>query len=91
MNSHVYALAVDSSGNLYAGGFFTTAGGVAASRIAKWNGSTWSAMGAGMEYDIEDLAVDSSGNLYAGDRFQFVDNVLRPYLALWLKLSNAWL
>jgi len=32
---------------LYAGGYFTTAGGVPASRIAKWNGSTWSAVGTG--------------------------------------------
>ncbi|MGB9613419.1 MAG: chitobiase/beta-hexosaminidase C-terminal domain-containing protein, partial [Candidatus Margulisiibacteriota bacterium] len=42
MNGSVYALAVDSSGNLYAGGSFTTAGGVSANRIAKWNGSSWS-------------------------------------------------
>ena len=44
----VYALAVDASGNLYAGGDFTTAGGVSANRIAKWDGSSWSALGSGM-------------------------------------------
>jgi hypothetical protein len=35
---------------LYAGGAFTTAGGVSANRIAKWNGSTstWSALGGGI-------------------------------------------
>ena len=41
------ALAVDSVGDVYIGGGFTTAGGVAASRIAKWNGSTYSALGSG--------------------------------------------
>jgi hypothetical protein len=33
----VYALAAGSNGSLYAGGFFTTAGGVAANNIAQWN------------------------------------------------------
>ena len=42
----VHAVVFDSSGNLYAGGNFTTAGGVAANYIAKWNGSAWSALGA---------------------------------------------
>jgi len=43
MNDRVLALAVDGSGNLYAGGDFTMAGagGVAASRIARWNAVYW--------------------------------------------------
>ena len=43
----VYALAVSGS-TLYAGGGFTTAGGSAANYIAQWNGSSWSALGSGM-------------------------------------------
>ena len=35
----VFALATDSSGNLYAGGFFTTADGQPANRVARWDGS----------------------------------------------------
>jgi len=38
MDKEVYALAFDSNGNLYVGGSFTTAGGVTANRIAKWDG-----------------------------------------------------
>ena len=36
-----------ADGSLYAGGGFTTAGGVAANNIAKWDGTTssWSALG----------------------------------------------
>ena len=44
----VIALAVSGS-DLYAGGYFTTAGGSAANYIAKWNGSSWSRAGVGDE------------------------------------------
>ena len=44
----IYALAVSGT-NLYAGGSFTTAGGVPANHIAKWDGSAWSALGSGMD------------------------------------------
>ena len=40
-----------SGTNLYAGGGFTTAGGVPANYIAKWDGSAWSALGSGMDGD----------------------------------------
>ena len=48
----VLALTVFDDGGgpaLYAGGSFTTAGGVAANRIAKWDGSSWAALGSGMD------------------------------------------
>ena len=50
--TQVNALAV-SGGTLYAGGIFTTAGGNAANYIAQWNGSSWSALGSGMNYICE--------------------------------------
>ena len=65
--------AIDKLGNLYAGGGFHTAGDVSANNIAKWNGSSWSALGDGigvMEYDsCNSLAFDTLGNLYAGGLF----------------------
>ena len=79
----VYALAFDASGNLYAGGGFTTAGGVSANRIAKWDGSSWSALGSGMNSTVNALAVDASGNLYAGGYFTTAGGVSANYIAKW--------
>ena len=93
MDSVVYALAVDSSGNLYAGGDFTTAGGIAANYIAKWNGSStspsWSALGTGMDSRVYALAVDSSGNLYAGGDFTTAGGVAANYIAKWNGSSTS--
>ncbi|HUV26086.1 MAG TPA: hypothetical protein VMW34_01855, partial [Anaerolineales bacterium] len=61
----------DSNGNLYAGGRFSSAGGLPANNIAKWNGSTWSTLatgvtgGSGIIYALE---IDGS-NLYAAGSF----------------------
>src|SRR5262245_55766850 len=53
----VDAVATDAFGNLYVGGVFTTAGGVFATNIAKWNGSTWSAIGSGINGEVGALLV----------------------------------
>jgi trimeric autotransporter adhesin len=68
--ARVGALAFDSLGNLYAGGVFTAMGGVAnTARIAKWNGSAWSALSTGMSAEVFALVVDPANNLYAGGVF----------------------
>ena len=63
MNTIVF----DSSGNLYAGGSFTLAGETTTSYIAKWNGSTWSALGTGLNSNGRALAI-YNGILYVGGR-----------------------
>ena len=40
------------NGELIAAGRFTNAGGVAANRIANWNGTVWSALGTGVDNKI---------------------------------------
>jgi len=66
----------DGSGPaLYAGGAFLTAGGVAANRIARWDGSSWSPLRGGFTGPIDTvqaLAVfDQDGALLcAGGRFE---------------------
>ena len=87
MDGTVYALAFDGSGNLYAGGRFGTAGGVAANYIAKWDGSTWSALGTGVTGNysgVNALAFDGSGNLYVGGDFTTAGGKASTHLAKWL-------
>ena len=78
----VYALAVSGS-TLYAGGNFTTAGGSAANHIAQWNGSSWSALGSGIEqHRVYALAVSGS-TLYAGGDFTTAGGIAANYIAQW--------
>lgn len=81
-NSTVYAAATDDVGNLYIGGDFTIAGGSIANRIAKWDGITWSALGAGMDGPVRALATDGT-NLYAGGEFFFAGGIQAYSIAKW--------
>ena len=85
----VYALAAHDDGSgpaLFAGGDFTTAGGTAASRIAKWNGTSWSAVGTGMSSTVYALTVHDDGGgpeLYAGGAFTTAGGVSANGIAKW--------
>jgi hypothetical protein len=85
-DTYVSALAVSGT-DLYAGGYFTTAGGVSATNIAKWNGSAWSALGSGMDHSVSALAV-SGNDLYAGGYFTAAGGVTANYIAAWN--GSAW-
>ncbi len=52
MDDRVSALAVLPNGDLVAGGNFTTAGGVGASRVARWDGVQWSDIGGGIATNL---------------------------------------
>jgi hypothetical protein len=80
-DSSVFALAVSGS-TLYAGGGFTTAGGNPAHGIAQWNGSSWSALGSGMNGGVTALAVSDS-TLYACGGFTTAGGNPANGLAQW--------
>ncbi len=82
----VSALAVSGS-DLYAGGSFTTAGAIAATNIAKWDGSAWSVLGPGMNDSVLALAVLGT-DLYAGGYFTTAGGVSANYVAKWS--GSAW-
>lgn len=87
----VLALAFDKKGNLYAGGYFDTAGTVPAKNIAKWDGNAWSALGCGIDHvaDLDGqtgvfaLAVDKSDNLYVGGGFYAIGETPANFIARW--------
>jgi ribosomal protein L27 len=82
----VHALAFGPDGSLYAGGYFTTAGGVAANSIARWDGFQWYPLdgGTGGAYpSVSALAVGPDGSLYAGGRFTTAGGVAANDIARW--------
>jgi len=86
LNPQVAALAVSGT-DLYAGGDFTTEGGVTGNGIAKWDGSAWSALGPGMNSTVYALAMDGT-DLYAGGQFTTAGGLSAANIAKWD--GSAW-
>ncbi len=93
--TQVLALTVYDDGQgpaLYAGGFFSQASGVGASNIARWNGSSWSAVGYGLVSVVYALAVydDGSGpKLVAGGWYNNDPNVFVWDGSTWSLLGSG--
>jgi hypothetical protein len=87
-NGPIYAMTVYKN-ELYVGGRFTTAGGVSAHNIAKWNGTAWSALGEGTAKNVSygDSAVfcltTYHDTLYAGGYFDKAGGLNTPRIAKW--------
>jgi len=64
------------------GGTFTTAGGLAATNIAKGDGSRWSSLGSGLNGAVYALAVFGS-NLYVGGLFTTAGGLAATNIARW--------
>jgi hypothetical protein len=69
-----------SGSDLYVGGSFDTAGGTTASNIAKWDGSSWSMLGSGLNKLVSALGV-SGHFLYAGGNFTIAGGKTCTYIA----------
>lgn len=71
---------------LYVSGAFIAAGGVPAQHIARWNGSTWSAVGGGLDGVAWDLTGFNDGSgpaLYAGGFFSGAGGSAASNIARW--------
>lgn len=86
----VTALAV-VDGNLYAAGYFTSAGGVAAANVARWNPSTtsWSALGSGVSGNVHAMAA-LGGKLYLGGEFSLPSDTNVSRIACWDPADSTW-
>lgn len=80
---YIYALAVLPNGNVIAAGEFTSAGGLPASHIARWNGSNWLPLGSGLNNTVRTLAVLPNGDLIAGGIFTVAGGIPANYIARW--------
>ena len=85
----VSALAVFDDGTgpaLFVGGFFTTAGGVPANNIAKWDGVAWSPLVVGSEIGISGVVealLSHQGVLYAAGNFTNAGGIFANNIARW--------
>jgi hypothetical protein len=90
----IVTLGVDHTGNLYAAGSFNQIGGVMAHNIAKWDGSSWNSLGAGLYTNegsnarVFTIAFDRNGTLYAGGSFTSAGDSKARNIALWD--GTAW-
>lgn len=74
-------IAVNGS-DVYVGGVFTNAGGVSANSIARWNGSSWSALGSGVNGSVSAIAFIGS-DVYVGGNFTTAGGVTAFHIAKW--------
>lgn len=89
VNGRVNALTVFDDGDgpaLYAGGLFATAGGVTVNYVGKWDGTSWSALGTGMNNEVYTLISFDDGDgpaLYAGGVFATAGGEVVNRIAKW--------
>jgi hypothetical protein len=84
MDEQVTDLAVDPQGNLYAAGWFKRAGDVEANGIARWDGSSWSALGNGLNMGGA-VEVGKDGEIFATGMFFIPPDsfTFTQYIAMW--------
>ena len=54
---------------------------MSASRVAKWDGNNWSALGSGTSGAVLGLAADGSGHLFVGGDFSYAGTNVSPFIA----------
>ena len=86
--SSVQALAILGNGELVAGGSFTSIGGLTVNNIARWNGTTWSALGTGINGPVRGLTVAANGDMFATGSFTLASGVAAANIARWN--GTAW-
>jgi len=82
-NGIISCIEIDDNGNLFVGGQFTTIDGVNANRVAKFNGTNWLAMGAGLNDSVIELFVDSFNKIYIGGYFNLSGTIPLNNIAVW--------
>lgn len=83
MNGTVRALATLSTGDVVAGGDFTTADGIVVDHVARWNGTAWLPVGGGTDAPVHALVPLASDAFFAGGAFTMAGGSGANRVALW--------
>jgi hypothetical protein len=67
--------------DLYATGTFTNAGGVTATRVARWDGGSWSSLGALNGSGVR--AISNAGSIYICGGFNLASNNIANHIVRW--------
>src|SRR5262245_15777496 len=78
----VLALAVSASGDVYVGGDFKLVNDLAVNYIAKWDGSTWSTLGTGLNGRVGAIAINGS-DVYVGGAFTTAGGIGASRITKW--------
>lgn len=86
-NGVVYAIAEDSSGNVWIGGSFSGVDGIPSKNLAYWDGSKWNGFTTGANNTVFDIEVDGTGTVFIGGAFSSVEGVSANLVARWNGVS----
>ncbi len=90
LSGWVYSLAM-SGRDLIVGGDFTIAGEPAMTNLARWDGSTWHALGSGVASGRVNVITVEGRYVYIGGAFTSAGGILNTaYLARWDSVSETW-
>ncbi len=92
-SSRINALAVYNPGSgvsLYAAGSFGTIGGVSANNIARWNGSTWSSLGNGLNTSLNGINALAVFNAGTGSALYAAGLITSPGVGIARWNGSAW-
>jgi hypothetical protein len=89
VGTRVHAIAVLANGDIVVGGDFTTAGGIEAENVARWDGTAWHPMGQdlgpfrgpGLDDAVWALAVLPDGEVIAGGDFGNIPGLSPGFIA----------
>ncbi|MEZ6037776.1 MAG: hypothetical protein R3F29_09870 [Planctomycetota bacterium] len=81
--AEVRCLVTAPNGDVYAGGQFTSIDGVTVDRLARWDGTTWHAVGGGTDGMVRAILPLPNGDVVVGGAFQHAGGVATPHLARW--------
>lgn len=89
-NGTVRAAVIGNDGMLYIAGDFTQVNGVAYTRIARWDGTNWSAIGTGANASVHTLAIATNGDLLVGGDFTTMNGQAITRAARYDVAAGTW-